>query len=291
MMNGPKRARHWVTDFLTSDLPTRLLPYRIWWGLDTTTLPTPEKVLSFEPFAIDAWPMVYTIVLGSNSITRTDYDFDENPKFTIVYNVRTYVWAKAEGSEAVTDMRDDMVTVVTDALLDNPAVSSYGQLQTDCSAVINEGTIRQEFSDITLLKGERMLAGGYIQYDLEMTETVSTDPLGVVSMIPTVLVQLIERVTNAPTVLLASDGASGEIVLHWKTPTWNAGFPVVGYKVEQSTDSGDNWSTTISDTGVIEPTYTVTGLTPASTYMFRVSGINAQGIGAASSPSLDTVAP
>jgi hypothetical protein len=231
------------------------------------------------------------MVLGTTSVERVDYDFEENPRYEFRYNMRTYVWVRALGSEAVSDLRDNLTTVVVDAMIDLPAVSSYSEAQLNCSGVIDEGSIRIEFSDIFLLKGERMSSAAYIQYDIVMTETITRDPLGVVSSIPSVLVQLMEKTPIAPTVLLVSDGASGELVLNWKAPTWYSAYEVTGYQIEQSVDAGDNWAVIVADTGVPQPTYTDTGLTPTNSYMYRVSGINSQGLGAASAPSLDTVAP
>jgi hypothetical protein len=205
--------------------------------------------------------------------------------------MRTYVWVRAVGSQEVTDLRDNLTTVVVDSLIDLPAVSSYNQLQPDCSGMIDEASIRIEFSDLFLLKGERMAAAAYIQYDIVMTESVTRDALGVVSAIPMVTVQLFEKTPNAPTVLLVTDGASGELNLIWKAPTWFSGYEVTGYQIEQSDDAGQNWAVIEANTNSVTPTYTATGLTPASSYMFRVSGINSQGLGAASAPSLDTVAP
>jgi hypothetical protein len=291
MMNGPTLARHWITDFFRQDLPTRLVGYRTWWGLDTETLPDPVQILSYEPAVADRWPMLYTMVLGTTSVERIDYDFDDNPRYEFRYNMRTYVWVRAVGSETVTDLRDNLTTVTVDSMIDLPAVSSYNATQTDCSGVIDESTIRIEFSDIFLLKGERMTSAAYIQYDIVMTETITRDPLGVVSAIPSVLVQLMEKTPIAPTVLLASDGNAGELVLNWKAPTWYSAYEVTGYQIEQSIDAGDNWAVIVADTGVPQPTYTATGLTPGDSYMYRVSGINSQGLGAASAPSLDTVAP
>lgn len=291
MMNGPKRVRHWTNDFLASDVPTRLVGYRTWWGLTEADLPTPQKFLTYEPVSIDAWPMVYTVVLSTTAVTRSDYDFDENPKYEIRHQVRTYIWSKAVGPEPATDMRDDLTVVIRDALMDLPAVSSYNSTQTDCSAVIDESTIREEFSDLTLIKGDRILAGAYIQYDVVMTETVTREALGVIGVTPSVTVQLIEKVPNAPTVVTVAAGAlSGEIDLLWKAPTWDGGgYPIVGYRVEQTIDNGETWTTTEANTGTIAPIYTASGLTVGETHSFRVAAINSEGIGATSSPSLPIV--
>jgi hypothetical protein len=49
--------------------------------------------------------------------------------------------------------------------------------------MIDETSMREEFSDLTLLKGDRMLAGSYIAYNIQMDEIVSRKSLGVVDEI------------------------------------------------------------------------------------------------------------
>jgi hypothetical protein len=49
--------------------------------------------------------------------------------------------------------------------------------------MIDEGSIREEFSDLTLLKGDRIMAGAYIGYNMEIDEVVSRKPIGTVSNI------------------------------------------------------------------------------------------------------------
>jgi hypothetical protein len=50
-------------------------------------------------------------------------------------------------------------------------------------ARIDETSIREEFSDLTLLKGDRVLAGAFIGYDLTIDEVVARETLGTVSII------------------------------------------------------------------------------------------------------------
>jgi hypothetical protein len=46
--------------------------------------------------------------------------------------------------------------------------------------MIDESTLREEFSDLTLLKGDRFLAGSYISYTLQIDEIVTREPIGTV---------------------------------------------------------------------------------------------------------------
>jgi hypothetical protein len=43
--------------------------------------------------------------------------------------------------------------------------------------------LREEFSDLTLLKGERVMAGAYLGYDLNIDEVVSRADIGTVGEI------------------------------------------------------------------------------------------------------------
>jgi hypothetical protein len=49
--------------------------------------------------------------------------------------------------------------------------------------MIDESTLREEFSDLTLLKGDRFLAGSYISYTLQIDEIVTREPIGEVAEI------------------------------------------------------------------------------------------------------------
>jgi hypothetical protein len=96
--------------------------------------------------------------------------------------MRTYVWVKTEGSEECTIMRDRLTTVLRSALLDYPCLKAY-DARNSFRAMIDESTLREEFSDLTLLKGDRFLAGSYISYTLQIDEIVSREPIGTVQEI------------------------------------------------------------------------------------------------------------
>ncbi|NDF32899.1 MAG: hypothetical protein EB147_11840, partial [Acidimicrobiia bacterium] len=86
--------------------------------------------------------------------------------------------------------------------------------------------------------------------------------------------------SGAPTALTGTAGDS-QVTLRWTTPTSNGGAAISGYKVEYSAD-GTTWSTATASTGNQATAYTVTGLTNATAYSFRVSAINAVGSSATS---------
>src|SRR5690606_30249177 len=89
---------------------------------------------------------------------------------------------------------------------------------------------------------------------------------------------------GAPATTTATAGAESATV-NWSTPTWNSGSPITGYRIEQSSDGAATWTTVIADTGSTATEFTVSPLTAGAPVQFRVTGINAHGIGTVGSPS------
>lgn len=283
MMSGPRFAKNYVSNYLGNDLPSRLITYRNNWALSSKQLPDPRRYLSYEPFTLDAWPTIISLVINTRSITREGYEFDHDPNFRVVYEMRTYIWVRDQGAEIVTEQRDNLTTVVREALMDGPSLSEY-DVTVPCSPKIDEGTIREEFSDLTLIKGERLLAGAYIAYDLALEEVIDHVPAGVFTKAD-VAVTPLPVTAVAPTNLLAISGDT-QITLSWKESTWNGGVhEISGYSVQQSIDSGLTWTTVTTDTGSTDGHYVVTGLQNGIPYLFRVAANNTAGVGAYSAAS------
>ena len=184
-MQGPHSARKFVTDYLKADLPRRVDDYRNArraegeWYLDDSTLPTPDNFLIYEPIALDVWPTIITLAMSTTNMSRIDYAPGMDPLYRVSYSMRTYVWVRAEGSEEATLMRDRLTTVVRSSLLDRPCLMANDPSKY-LEVMIDEGTMREEFSDLTLLKGERVMAGAYISYDMYINERITREPLGTV---------------------------------------------------------------------------------------------------------------
>lgn len=181
LMHGPHFAKSYVTEYLRGDIPKRLVSYRNGWNLDDITLPTPAQYINHEPLGLDEWPSIITVAMSMTGLERFGYDKND-PEYRVVYNMRTYVWVKTEFPELATLMRDRLTTVVRSALLDYPCLKATDPRDT-FQVRIDEGTIREEYSDLTLLKGDRVLAGSYLGYDLSINEIVMREPIGTVTQI------------------------------------------------------------------------------------------------------------
>lgn len=184
-MQGAHNAKTFVNDYLKRDVPVRVDDYRNGrreegqWYLDDETLPTPELFLIYEPIALDTWPTVITLAMSMTGMERIDFTPAYDPIYRVTYSMRTYIWTRAIGSEEVTLMRDRLTTVVRSSLLDRPCLQANDPSKF-LEVMIDEGTIREEYSDLTLLKGDRVMAGAYISYDIAMNERITRMTLGTV---------------------------------------------------------------------------------------------------------------
>ena len=95
---------------------------------------------------------------------------------------------------------------------------------------------------------------------------------------------------TAPSNLTASAASSGRVDLSWSAPSKTGGSDVTGYRIEVSTDGGNNWTDLVADTESTDTTYAHVGLSASSTYHYRVSAINVAGTGPASNTASATTA-
>jgi hypothetical protein len=146
--------------------------YRNGWALDDITLPNPVEYLTYEPLALDVWPTIITVAISTKRFERTGYEPGMNPLYRVVYGMRTYIWVRTEGSQQTTEMRDRLTTVVRSAIMDHPCLQREGA---EREAMVEETTLTEEFSDLTLLKGDRVLAGAYLGYDLILNEAIARE--------------------------------------------------------------------------------------------------------------------
>src|SRR3989475_506908 len=97
-----------------------------------------------------------------------------------------------------------------------------------------------------------------------------------------------QTVPGIPTGLKATTASSSSIGLSWTAPPNNGGSAITGYKIERSVNGGTTWSTIKVNTGSTATTYSDTGLSPSTTYTYRVSAINSVGTSSPSSTASAT---
>lgn len=182
-VDGPWTAKSLVTTYLEWDLPQRLTEYRNRWQLDDERLPNPAKYLAYEPIGLDAWPTIITVQMSTLGMDRHDYTGGRDPIYRCRYQMRTFVWTCDVEPGGVTESRDRLTAVVRAALLDRPCMT-VGPYNNDFADVsLDEGTLREEYSDITQVKGDRFIAGAYLAYEFGLNEPVTRRTISNVSSI------------------------------------------------------------------------------------------------------------
>jgi predicted phage tail protein len=134
-------------------------------------------------------------------------------------------------------------------------------------AVSNTGNTSTTYSDTSLLSNTTYT------YRVSAINSVGTSsPSNIASA--TTAVQTCAP--QSPTGLTVSSTSSSTITLNWNAPGNDGGSPIIGYKIERSTNGG-SWSTIVSNTHSASTTYSDNGLLPLMTYTYRVSAINSVG--------------
>lgn len=97
------------------------------------------------------------------------------------------------------------------------------------------------------------------------------------------------RAPDAPTEV-AGIGGDAQVELSWTAPENTGGSSITEYSILYSSDGGENWSPAVL-TGSTLASYTVTGLTIGTEYIFRVAARNSAGTGIYSGSSSSVMPP
>ncbi|MCE2398672.1 MAG: fibronectin type III domain-containing protein [Gemmatimonadetes bacterium] len=95
---------------------------------------------------------------------------------------------------------------------------------------------------------------------------------------------------DPPTGLSAEANGPYEIELSWTEPVYTGGVPVTGYRIEVLARGGE-WTELVDDTRSTSTSHRHERLRPASTRSYRVSAINAAGVGDPSEVATATTDP
>ena len=94
-----------------------------------------------------------------------------------------------------------------------------------------------------------------------------------------------------PQGLRAAAASPSAIRLTWQPPTDIGGAMITGYRIDVAPSAHGPWTALVADTRSTVTTYTHTGLAPVTTRFYRVSAINAAGIGRATTSVSATTPP
>lgn len=191
MMTGPAAAKDFVNNYLKLALPDKILEFRNNWNLAEEELPLPqeESYVTFAPPSLEYMtqklPALYTVILTTRSMTRIGYTDIYDPVYQVVYAARTYLWVRTNGMNETSRMRDNLLTVVRTTLLDEQAFEGAAEKlymdETTDEVKFDEGTLKEEFSDMIPQKGDRWAAGVYLSYDMTINEVVTRKTIGTVN--------------------------------------------------------------------------------------------------------------
>jgi predicted phage tail protein len=155
----------------------------------------------------------------------------------------------------------------------NTLVSDYRvEMSTDKGKtwqVFNDGVSTATTARVTNLNP----ASGY----LFRVSAVNTSGAGAAVATTTEVRPNAATVPGSTTTPLATQGRL-QVFLKWGAPEVTGGSPVTDYRIEFSTDSGKTWRT-VNDGVSTATSTTVTGLTAGVSHIFRVSAVNAIGVG------------
>ena len=182
MMTGPFQAKDWVSRYLENDLPGRIVAFRNFWNMSEEELPLPNGYFNWAPPSLEHMgadlPVIYTVILTTNGMTRIGYTPEYDPIYRVEYAARTYCWVKHVGIDMTVRSRDNLLTVMRTAILDDQCLQAADHENRDVK--FDEGSVREEYSDIMFAKGDRYEAGGYLSYELTINEVVSRPLIGTV---------------------------------------------------------------------------------------------------------------
>ena len=157
-------------------------------------------------------------------------------------------------------------------------ITSYKILKSLCAG--NPTTITNTANASTMYSDTGLSANTCYQYNVEAVNAIGIGSSSTHNATATTL-----SVPSAPAKLAAATISSSQINLTWSAPSNNGGTPITGYKIERKTACTGSFIT-LANTGN-SSTYSDTGLTASTCYLYRVDAVNAIGTGL---PSPEVVA-
>lgn len=177
-LRGPRGVRTDLADFYRLWLPQHAAGCREAWGLKDDELPVPKSqpddprvdaYFAGDAPALDRWPMLY-VNTGRRRQTAVDHTDDGDVEYRSIYPVRVFTWVSAVGRAEAQAQRDDLATVVQITTLAHTTLGGNGRF--GAYAVV-PSTLVTDFSRLEPVKGDRVVGGSYVGFDLQVTETLT----------------------------------------------------------------------------------------------------------------------
>ena len=176
LFRGATSVRQAVIEHLENTVPGVVDEARAEWLLDEFQLPYPVAYDAYEPYALDKWPLVGVNVVQADSFSRVDWSIGAGPRFLAKYLVRVFTWVRTpmdenevpiepEYSESIR-LRDDLAAVMRSSILRRGHLGRPGQI------ILDEGSISEEYSEATGVKGNRFVAGVIHSFEIRFDESV-----------------------------------------------------------------------------------------------------------------------
>lgn len=170
---GAYAARGYVADFFAAHFKDYLVDLRAAWGVDEKVLPDPVKIVRGPAGAIDKTPLLAVSAVYMPRMVRTDYDGD-SIEWASTYMMRAFCWIIDKGLQDATDTRDLYSAAMRAALIDSPTLRKSPM-------TIDEGTLREDYSDPMKRNGDRFLLGSMVTFNAKINERQVRRPLGTVA--------------------------------------------------------------------------------------------------------------
>ena len=183
---------------------------------------------------------------------------------------------------------DDRVNIVeidiTDFINDNTVVNEY-------TPIDNDNSFSRTYDSAIWPLGEYTVTVSYNDVEevteFEISDSSSNDDND--SSTGQQQSSNLSNVPDTPTNLNADVVSSTQVNLSWFAPENDDS--VTGYKIEVSTTNTQSYSIVVENTESTDTTYSHTGLTPDTTYIYRVSAINDIGTSDSSSEAITSTLP
>lgn len=176
LFRGATAVRSAVIEHLEDTVPGVVDEARTAWELDEFELPYPVAYDAYEPYALDKWPLVGVNVVQSDNFSRVDWTIGGGPRFLARYSIRVFTWVRTpmdendtpiepEYSESIR-LRDDLAAVTRASILRSGHLGRPGQIMMD------EGSLTEEYSEATGVRGDRFVAGVVHSFEIRFDESV-----------------------------------------------------------------------------------------------------------------------